>query len=91
MSGDIQLKSENWGCEKRCDVDLGHNDECRQSHYHSLIGQMKVLFYFLFLDSVGVRKQQQTSKHHNFNELNPTEELQKTSSYEHDVIMLDGL
>lgn len=58
--------TESWGCEKRCDVDLGSSYDrgWRQSHYRCLIGQMRVFIvlpFFFLLDSVGVRKQQRSN------------------------------
>lgn len=48
--GDTQLQSETWGCERRCDVDLGssHDDGWSRSRYHSLIGQIEGVIQLLF-------------------------------------------
>lgn len=48
--GDTQLLSETWGCERRCDVDLGssHDDGWSRSRYHSLIGQIEGVIQLLF-------------------------------------------
>lgn len=60
--------AESWGCEKRCDVDLGssYDGGWRQSHYRCLIGPDEGVycasfFFFLPLDSVGVRKQERSN------------------------------
>lgn len=79
VSGDIQLKSENWGCENRCDVDLGssHNGGWRQSFSDWSDEGVVLIPFFVFLDSVGVTKQQPKSKYHNFNERHPSGEITK--------------
>lgn len=50
--------AESWGCEKRCDVDLGssYDGGWRQSHYRCLIGPDEGVycasFFFFFLWTV---------------------------------------
>lgn len=56
VRGDTQLLSETWGCERRCDVDLGssHDDGCSRSRYRSLIGQIEGVIQLPFF-SYGLR------------------------------------
>lgn len=74
--------TESWGCEKRCDVDLGSSYDrgWRQSHYRCLIGQMRVFIVLPFFFPFGQRRSKKTAEIQyttTFHELHPTWEIIK--------------
>lgn len=64
VRGDTQLLSETWGCERRCDVDLGssHDDGWSRSRYQSLIGQMEGVIQLPFFPYGPCRSQKKNSE-----------------------------
>ena len=75
--------AESWGCEKRCDVDLGssYDGGWRQSHYRCLIGPDEGVYCAsFFFSSFGQCRSKKTGEIQfitTFYELHPTWEIIK--------------